>query len=92
MAALQVAMTLDPVKFLQLGLVHAKLCARISSQLTIVNSEASKDDIKRIIDELIVFRRVHEKSGIGNFNHLAWVEELSWKLSEESRKASDLYL
>jgi hypothetical protein len=84
-------MTLDPVKFLQLGLVYAKLCARISSQLTIVNSEASKDDIKRIIDELIVFRRVHENAGIGNFKPPAWVEELSWKLSEESRKASDLY-
>ena len=83
-------MTLDRVKFLQLGLLHAKFCACVSSQLTIANDEASKNDIKRIIDELIVFCRIPENAGIGNFNPPAWIEELSWKLSEESRKASDL--
>ena len=32
-----------------------------------------------------------ERSGIGNFNHNAWVEDLSWKLSDETRQAPDLY-
>jgi hypothetical protein len=79
------------VKFLQLGLQHAKLCARVSAKLTLANSTASKEETKSALDELLVFRRANERSGIGNFNHLAWVEELSWKLSEESRQPPDLY-
>lgn len=79
------------VRFLQLGLEHAKLCARVSAQLTLATSTASKDEIKRAVDELIAFRRANERSGIGNFNHLAWVEDLSWKLSEETKQAPDLY-
>jgi uncharacterized protein DUF4838 len=79
------------VKFLQLGLQHAKLCARVSAQLTLATSTADKDEIKRVVDELITFRRANERSGIGNFNHLAWVEDLSWKLSEETRQTPDLY-
>ncbi|MDZ4402803.1 DUF4838 domain-containing protein [Prosthecobacter sp.] len=79
------------VKFLQLGLQHAKLCARVSAQLSLASSTASKGEIKIAVDELLVFRRANERSGIGNFNHLAWVEELSWKLSEESRQTPDLY-
>jgi len=77
--------------FLQLGLQHAKLCAHVSAQLSLAISTASKDEIKRALDELLIFRRANERSGIGNFNHLAWVEELSWKLSEESRQTPDLY-
>ena len=79
------------VKFLQLGLRHAQLCARISAQLSIPTSTVTQDDMKRAVDELIAFRRANERSGIGNFNHLAWVEDLSWKLSEETRQTPDLY-
>lgn len=79
------------VAFLQLGLQHAKLCSRVSAQLTLATSAASKDEIKRAVDELIAFRRANERSGIGNFNHLAWVEDLSWKLSEETKQTPDLY-
>lgn len=79
------------VKFLQLGLQHAKLCARVSAQLTLADSTASKDEITRILGELLAFRRAHERSGISNFNHLAWVEDLSWKLSEETKQTPDLY-
>lgn len=79
------------VKFLQLGLQHAKLCARVSAQLSLATSTAPKEEIKGAVDELIAFRRLHERSGIGNFNHLAWVEDLSWKLSEETRQPPDLY-
>lgn len=79
------------VKFLQLGLQHAKLCSRVSAKLTLATSTASKDEIKSALDELLVFRRANERSGISNFNHLAWVEDLSWKLSEETRQTPDLY-
>lgn len=79
------------VKFLQLGLQHAQLCARVSALLTLATPTATKDEIKRAVDELIAFRRANERSGISNFNHLAWVEDLSWKLSEETRQTPDLY-
>lgn len=79
------------VKFLQLGLQHAQLCARVSALLTLASTTAIQDEIKRAVDELIAFRRANERSGISNFNHLAWVEDLSWKLSEETRQAPDLY-
>ena len=79
------------VAFLKQGLAHAKLCARISGQLTLANPVASKEATKALLDELITFRRAAERSGIGNFNHDAWVEDLSWKLSDETRKTPDLY-
>ena len=79
------------VNFLQLGLQHAQLCARVSEKLSLATSTADQGEIKRAVDELIAFRRANERSGIGNFNHLAWVEDLSWKLSEEARQTPDLY-
>ncbi|MGB8169117.1 MAG: DUF4838 domain-containing protein [Chthoniobacteraceae bacterium] len=79
------------VDFLKNGLSHARLCARVAAQLTLANPAASSADGKAALDELIAFRRAHEFSGLGNFNHLAWVEDLSWKLSDETRKAPDLY-
>lgn len=79
------------VKFLQLGLQHAQLCARVSAVLTLATPTVTQDEIKRALDELIAFRRANERSGICNFNHLAWMEDLSWKLSEETRQPPDLY-
>jgi hypothetical protein len=79
------------VQFLQLGLQHAQLCARVSDRLTLADSIATEDEIKQVLAELLAFRRANERSGISNFNHLAWVEDLSWKLSEETRQAPDLY-
>ncbi len=79
------------VEFLRLGLAHAKLCARVAGQITLANPVASKAETKAALDELIAFRRSAERSGIGNFNHAAWVEDTSWKLSDETKKAPDLY-
>ena len=79
------------VEFLKTGLTHARLCAQVASQLTLANPVASEAQTRQLLDELIRFRRANEQAGIGNFNHLAWVEDSSWKLSEESRKAADLY-
>jgi hypothetical protein len=79
------------VEFLKLGLAHAKLCARVAGQISLANPSVTKTEARRALDELIVFRRKAEKSGIGNFNHLAWVEDLSWKMSDEVKKAPELY-
>jgi len=79
------------VAFLKSGLTHAKLCARVAGQLTLANPVATPAETKAALDELIAFRRREERSGISNFNHAAWVEDLSWKLSDETKKTPDLY-
>lgn len=79
------------VAFLQQGLAHAKLCAQTASKLSLANPVASKAETEAALLELTKFRRAAERSGIGNFNHLAWVEDLSWKLSDETKKTPDLY-
>lgn len=79
------------IEFLKLGLTHAKLCVRVASQLTLANPTATKEQTKALLEELIAFRRANERQGIANFNHLAWIEDLSWKLSDETKQAPDLY-
>lgn len=79
------------VQFLQLGLEHARLCSRVSARLTLIDSTASEEEVTQALGELLTFRRNHERSGISNFNHLAWLEDLSWKLSQETRQTPDLY-
>ncbi len=79
------------VEFLKIGLQHAKLCSRVASQITLARPVAGQEQTKSLIEELIAFRRAHEADNIANLNHLAWVEDMSWKLSDESRQAPDLY-
>lgn len=79
------------IEFLKLGIAHAKLCVRVAKQLTLANPTASKEQTKALLEELIAFRRANERKNIANFNQLAWVEDLSWKLSDETKQAPDLY-
>lgn len=82
---------LQRVKFLQLGLEHAKLCSRITARLSLANPQASGEEAKKLVAGLLEFRRRAEGSNICNFNHLAWLEDLSWILGEETRRTPDLY-
>ncbi|MEO6786611.1 MAG: DUF4838 domain-containing protein [Chthoniobacteraceae bacterium] len=77
------------VEFLRAGLQHAKLCSRAAAQLSLATTPGA--DAKAALAELIEFRRANEGSGIGNFNHSAWVEDLSWKLDDATRKAPETY-
>jgi hypothetical protein len=79
------------VDFLRQGLTHAQLCARVAAQLTLAHPTATPAETTKALGDLIAFRRAHEKSWIDNMNHLAWVEDLSWKLSDDVKKAPDLY-
>ncbi|MBI5690367.1 MAG: DUF4838 domain-containing protein [Verrucomicrobia bacterium] len=79
------------VEFLRLGLAHAKLCARVSEVLTLADPAATPERGQKVLEELLRFRRAHERSGISNFNHSAWVEEASWKLSTQTRQEADVY-
>lgn len=77
------------IQFLKAGLQHAKLCAHAASQVSLAAKPGA--DAGNAIGELIKFRRANEQSGIGNFNHSAWVEDLSWKLGGETRQAPEIY-
>jgi hypothetical protein len=79
------------VEFLQKGLTHAKLSARVAGFLSLADPESTPERGKKALEELLAFRRANEHWGIANFNHAAWVEELSWKLSNETKQEPELY-
>jgi hypothetical protein len=79
------------VKFLQNGLTHAKLSSRAAGRLTLIDPESTPERGRKELDELLLFRRAHEKEWLGNFNHLSWVEDLSWKLPNEAKQPAELY-
>lgn len=79
------------VVFLQHGLQHAELCARAAALLTLGDPSSTPARGKAALDELLAWRRAHEREWISNFSHDAWVEDLSWKLSDETKQQPELY-
>ena len=79
------------VDFLRKGLEHAKLSARAAGVLTLARAEAPAAERSRMLRELVTYRRAVERDGISNFNHLAWVEDLSWKLPAEAKQPAELF-
>lgn len=79
------------VEFLRKGLQHARLCAKAAGVLSLSRPEAPEAERAKVLHELMTFRRRVEREGIANFNQLAWVEDLSWKLPVETRQPADLY-
>ncbi len=75
----------ERVAFLQKGLLHASLCARVSSLLTVADPHSTAERGADALRELVAFRRAHEREWIGNFNHSAWMEEASWRLPERQK-------
>jgi hypothetical protein len=85
------AEALARVKFLQTGLAHAKLCAAVSASLTTADVESTPERGKVQLEELLRFRRTHEREWFANLTHNAWVEEVSWKLSNETKQEPEYY-
>ena len=79
------------VQFLVDGLMQAKLSAKVAGLLTLADPASTPERGQAALTELLKFRRAHERSWIGNFNHNAWVEDLSWKLSNETKQEPELY-
>jgi hypothetical protein len=79
------------VEFLQAGLTHARLCSRVASSLTLADPTSTPERGADALKELLRFRRANERKWIGNFNHDAWVEDLSWKLSNETKQEPELF-
>ncbi len=83
-AAARDADALARVTFLQLGLRHVKLCAQVSALLTTADPDSTLARGRAALDALIAFRRAHEREWIGNFNHSAWEESMSWVLPKNA--------
>ncbi len=79
------------VQFLRHGLEHAKLSAHTAALLTLSDPASTPERGRAALAELLRFRRAHEREWLGNFNHNAWVEDLSWKLSHETKQEPDHY-
>ncbi|QYM78553.1 DUF4838 domain-containing protein [Horticoccus luteus] len=79
------------VTFLQDGLEHAKLSARAAALLTTAEPASTPERGQKALEALLAFRRAHEMEWIGNFNHDAWVEDPSWKLSRETKQEPEYY-
>jgi hypothetical protein len=79
------------VGFLRAALTHAKLCARVATLLTLADPASTPARGADALKELLMFRRANERTWIGNFNHNAWVEDLSWKLSNETKQEPEHY-
>lgn len=79
------------VEFIRLGLVHAKLCAQAASCLSLTHPEGDAAQGRKVLAELIAFRRAHERENIGNFNHSAWLEDASWRLPAELKQKPAAY-
>ena len=79
------------VEFLRKGLQHAKLCVKAAGILTLAGPEAPAAERSRVLRELVTYRRSVERDWIGNFNHLAWEEDQSWRLPTEARQPAELY-
>ncbi len=67
------------------------LSARASALLTLADHASTPERGRAALDELLRFRRAHEREWLGNFNHNAWVEDLSWKLSNATKQEPEHY-
>ena len=79
------------VQFLRDGLTHAMLSVRVSSLLTLGDPASTPERGAAALKALLEFRRRHEGGWIYNLNHAAWVEDASWKLSNETKQPADVY-
>lgn len=79
------------VQFLRDGLTHAMLSVRVSSLLTLDDPASTPERGAAALKELLKFRRRHEREWIYNLNHAAWVENASWKLSNETKQPAVVY-
>jgi hypothetical protein len=70
------------VRFLQVGLEHARRCAEIARLLAGEDPEVSPFAVHKKLRDLRDFRREHEHLGFGNLDFAAFIEERSWEISE----------
>jgi hypothetical protein len=85
------AEALARVNFLRTGLTHAELCVATARQLTLSDPASTTERGRTELQELLAFRRAHEREWFANLNHNAWVEDLSWKLAGETKQPAEFY-
>jgi hypothetical protein len=68
------------VQFLRDGLVHARLCAAVSQDLSVRETDADPTRGSEALATLIAFRKAHEREWIANFNYCSWSEDAAWRM------------
>lgn len=79
------------VKFLQTGLAHAKLCIEVAALLTTADPATTPEGGKAKLEELLRFRRAHEREWFSNLSNAAWIEDISWKLTSDAKQEPEYY-
>jgi len=70
------------VQFLQTGLEHARLCARVARLVAGADAESSPFAASRAVTDLADYRREIEGTGVSNLNFCAFIESRSWEVTE----------
>lgn len=70
----------ERVGFLQLGLEHAQLCARIAAMIAGTDADSSPYAAGRATRRIAEFRREHEGRFISNLTFAATIEGRSWSI------------
>lgn len=70
----------DRVRYLRDGLQHAIMCARLAGVNAGVSDEISPVAARRLMEDIVAFRRATEDRFIANYDRCASVEERSWPL------------
>jgi hypothetical protein len=70
------------VDYLRKGLQHARMCARLAAINAGAGADISPVAARRLMDEIIAFRRATEGEFIANYDRCAMVEERSWALMQ----------
>lgn len=70
------------VDYLRKGLHHARMCARLAAVNAGVGEVISPVAARRLMNEIIAFRRATEGDFIANYDRCAMVEERSWGLMQ----------
>ncbi|MFO8082050.1 MAG: DUF4838 domain-containing protein, partial [Armatimonadota bacterium] len=70
------------VEYLRKGLEHARMCAQLSAINAGVGEEVSPVAARRLMDEIVAFRRDTEGEFIANYDRCAMVEERSWGIMQ----------
>lgn len=79
------------VRFLQVGLAHARLCVETAALLTTADPASTPERGKAKLEELLRFRRTHEREWFSNLSNAAWIEDVSWKLTSETKQEPEYY-
>ena len=86
-----VALGLAGLMVMLAGCVPGMEDVPVETQLTLSDPASTIERGRTELSALLAFRRAHEREWFANLNHNAWVEDLSWKLTGETKQPAEFY-